>query len=93
MFAHPNAGSPRKLARGSVRQSVRAALPFALLLLAAGCAAAPPAPVDARDPSNPGASSAPVSYRGVVGPYQRQRPTDPAPWREQNERVAPQEKP
>ncbi len=93
MFAHPNAGSPEKSARGSARQSVRAALPVALLLLAAGCASAPPAPVAARDPSDPAASSAPVSYRGVVGPYQSRRPADPTPWREQNERVAPKEKP
>ena len=92
MFAHRNVGSPKKLVRGSVRQSVRGAVAFALLLLA-GCAAAPPAPVAARDPSNPGASSAPVAYRGVVGQYQSRRPTDPTPWREQNERVAPQEKP
>ena len=62
-------------------------------LLVQGCAATPPAPVARRDPTDPGAVSAPVAYRSVVGPYESQRPRDPGPWREQNERVAPHEKP
>ena len=95
MFAHSIARSLEKFGRRSASQLARAAVPVALLfsvLIAAGCTSAPPAPVAGRDPSSPGTASAPVAYRGVVGPYQSQRPTDPAPWREQNERVAPQEK-
>ena len=99
MFALSIARSLEKFGRRSASQLARAAVPLALLfsvlfsvLIAAGCTSAPPAPVAGRDPSSPGTASAPVAYRGVVGPYQSQRPTDPAPWREQNERVAPQEK-
>jgi hypothetical protein len=62
-------------------------------LLVQGCAATPPAPVAGRNPADPGAVAAPAAYRSVVGPYQSQRPSEPGPWREQNERVAPQEKP
>jgi len=29
----------------------------------------------------------------VIGPYQSQRPVEPAPWREQNEQIAPAPKP
>ena len=66
----------------------------ALLLLAAvsGCTTLP-APLAGPDPSDPHAPSRPVAYRSVIGPYVSQRPGDPAAWREQNERVAPREKP
>jgi len=33
-----------------------------------------------------------ATYRPVLGGYVSQRPVDPAPWREQNDRVAPAEK-
>ena len=33
------------------------------------------------------------TYRTIVGPYASQRPSDPSAWREQNERIAPAEKP
>ena len=95
MFAHSIAGSLEKSGRRSARQLFQAALPVGLLfsvLVTASCTSAPPGPVARRDPSDPAAASAPVAYRSVVGPYQRQRPVDPTPWREQNERVAPREK-
>jgi hypothetical protein len=60
---------------------------FALQL--AACAEAPPAPVAGADPSNPGARTPPVGYRSTVAPYNSQRPVEPAPWGEQNQRVAP----
>ncbi len=69
---------------------------FVALLLAPmflqGCTASPPAPVSLRDPANPQATTAPVSYRGVVGPFANQKPAEPASWLEQNQQVAPPEK-
>ena len=66
-----------------------------LLLLAPlthGCSGAPPAPLAAADPSDPGARAPPVGYRSTIGSYKSQRPVEPAPWGEQNERVAPRPK-
>ena len=63
------------------------------ILLLAGCAATPPAPVSGAHPANHEASARPAAYRTVIGPYASQRPRDPGGWRENNERVAPQEKP
>ena len=57
-------------------------------LMAGGCAAAPPAAVLApADPSTPVPAA---RYSSVTAPYTRQRPVEPLPWRERNERVAPQ---
>jgi hypothetical protein len=64
-------------------------LPLALLL--AGCD--PPAPpLAGSDPSDPGARAPRVGYRSTISPYKRQRPVEPGPWDEQNQRVAPQPK-
>lgn len=63
------------------------------LLLLAGCATVPPAPVSLAHPANHEASARPAAYRPVIGPYASQRPHDPGGWRENNERVAPQGKP
>jgi hypothetical protein len=60
---------------------------FALWL--AGCTDAPRAPVAGTDPSDPRARTPRVDYRSTTGSYKSQRPVDPAPWTEQNERVAP----
>lgn len=54
----------------------------------AGCAAPAP-PLAGADPSNPSTPTAGVAYRSTVGGYRSQRPVAPAPWIEQNERVAP----
>jgi hypothetical protein len=62
-------------------------------LLLAGCTAAPPAPLSGAHPANHEAGARPAAYRPVVGPYASQRPRDPGGWRENNERVAPQDKP
>jgi hypothetical protein len=57
-------------------------------LMVGGCAAAPPAAVLApADPSTPVPAA---RYSSVTAPYTRQRPVEPLPWRERNERVAPQ---
>jgi hypothetical protein len=73
------------------RTALRRAALLLLLACAAGCTAAPPAPLAGPDASDPHAR--PVGYRPVVGPYASGRPADPAAWRERNERVAPPEKP
>ena len=57
-------------------------------LMAGGCTAAPPAPVLApADPSTPVPAA---RYSSVTAPYTRQRPVEPLPWRERNQRIAPQ---
>lgn len=60
----------------------------ALTVLLGGCSA--PALPLAGD--NPAAASSPapgVGYRSTTAGYRSQRPVDPAPWIEQNQRVAP----
>ena len=87
--------SGRRFASPSTR-SGRFASGVALLLAAMllpGCASAPPAPVTGAHPAHPQAKARPTAYQPVIGPYASQRPRDPADWREQNERIAPQEKP
>ena len=66
---------------------------FLLAPLTLGCSGAPPPPLAAADPSDPAARAPPVGYRSTIGSYKSQRPVEPAPWGEQNERVAPQPKP
>jgi len=61
---------------------------FVLAPLTHGCSGAPPAPLTAADPSDPGARAPPVGYRSTIGSYKSQRPVEPAPWGEQNERAA-----
>ncbi len=61
-------------------------------LTVAGCSATQPSPraalaADAQVPV------AVVRYSSVTAPYTRQRPVEPLPWREQNQRVAPQAQP
>jgi hypothetical protein len=72
-------------------------LRLAVLALAAGfglqaCVSAPAAPGLKPDPSDASARVKPSAYRGVTGGYTSQRPSDPLPWRERNERITPQEK-
>ena len=61
----------------------------ALAALMSGCAEAPPSPFGGLDPADTSAAVPAVGYRSTIAPYLRQRPVAPAPWREQNERVAP----
>jgi len=46
-------------------------------------------PLAGADPADPGAKVAGVGYRSTIEPYTSLRPTTPASWREQNDRVAP----
>src|SRR5262245_43770638 len=64
-------------------------LPLVLSLPTNGCSAPPP-PVAGPDPADPGARAPRVGYRPTIAPYSSQRPVEPAPWGEQNQRVVPQ---
>ena len=64
-----------------------------LCLLISACVTAPEPPLAGPDPSSPTARVPATAYRPVLGGYVSQRPVEPAPWREQNERVAPSENP
>jgi len=46
-------------------------------------------PLIGVDPADPGVRVAGVRYRSTIAPYTSLRPTAPAPWRQQNERVTP----
>ena len=96
MFAHTLARSPaiagRRLAFQSRFSTLRVSLLLAASLLA-GCGALPPAPLAGSNPSDPNAAAPGAGYRTIVGPYVSQRPGEPAGWREQNERIAPEVKP
>jgi len=53
----------------------------------------PPTPLrNKANPADPRAPVPPVLYRSTIGPYRSRRPVEPAPWSEQNQRVAPQPK-
>ena len=73
------------------RFGVVAFLPAAVLLLA-GWRDAPVPPGGGWNPADPRAPVPRVGYRSTIGPYRSRRPVEPAPWSEQNQRVAPQPK-
>lgn len=62
-----------------------------VLLALAGCATAPSQELAARS-SDPAASVPADAYRSVTRGFSSQRPADPLPWSEQNQRVAPSSK-
>jgi hypothetical protein len=45
------------------------------------------------DPSDPQAPARPAAYRPVIGSYASQRPVEPLPWRDQNDRITPAPQP
>ena len=61
----------------------------AIVLLMQGCAPIPPRPFQGTDAADPEVRVRATAYRPVLGTYTSQRPVEPAPWRERNERVAP----
>jgi hypothetical protein len=65
---------------------------MALGLLTAACSAVA-RPEATANPADPRAPAKTAAYRPVLGGYVSRRPVDPAPWREQNERVTPAPKP
>ena len=89
MSAHQRARSAATMRRRpAFHRRLQALAALALAACAAGCSAAPPQTAAGVDPANPHAP--PVAYRSTVAPYTGYRPVDPAPWREQNDRIAPQ---
>jgi len=60
--------------------------------LLAGCGPAT-LPHTGRDPADPAAKVAGVAYSSAIAPYRSPRPSTPAPWRERNDDVAPQQRP
>jgi hypothetical protein len=46
-------------------------------------------PLVGADPADPSVKVAGVGYRSTIAPYTSLRPTAPASWRQQNERVTP----
>ena len=60
--------------------------------LLASCAPAT-VPIAAADPADPAAKVAAAGYRSTTAPYTSLRPSTPAPWRERNGSVTPQQKP
>lgn len=64
----------------------------AAAFLIQGCAATPPRPFSGDDASDPNAGVPPTGYRPVLGNYSTQRPVEPLPWRERNDRAAPKPK-
>jgi hypothetical protein len=78
--------------RYSTFQWSRAAAVVALGSILAACAVAPAAPVAGPDPASPDVRVPLTNYRSTIGSYQRQRPVEPMPWIEQNQRVTPQPK-
>ena len=78
----------------SFREALRALLLLACGVLATACSSAPPpAPLAGPDPADAKARVPAIAYRSTTGPYASQRPVEPKPWLEQNQRVAPAEKP
>ena len=66
---------------------------IAIVLFVSGCVPARHTPSAGPDPADPSVPVPPLRYQSTTGGYLRQRPVEPAPWREQNDRVAPQPKP
>ena len=82
----------RLLSAATAARIVPVACALLLCLLTAACLSAPERPVAGPDPSDPKARAPATAYRPVLGGYVSQRPVEPAPWREQNDRVAPAQK-
>jgi hypothetical protein len=87
--AEPAAGNPAQATRLFRWGCKPPIIVLALAVLAAGCTRPPATPFVGNDPSDPEARVPRVGYSPTTAPYTRQRPVEPAPWREQNERVAP----
>jgi hypothetical protein len=72
-----------------VSRAVRIGCTATLCLFTAACFATPEWPLAGPDPSDPKARVRASTYQPVLSGYTSQRPVDPAPWREQMDRVAP----
>jgi len=80
---------PAAAMRRSILWRYRLPAVLAVAFLIEGCAATPPRPFDGDKASDPDFRVPPAAYRPVLGDYSSQRPVEPLPWRERNDRVAP----
>jgi len=69
--------------------AIVAAAMAAVSVLATACAVAPHVPYARPDPADAAVRVPAVGYRSTIAGYESQRPVEPAPWREQNQRIAP----
>jgi hypothetical protein len=78
-----------------VAPSARGLAVLATTMLAAALADCSQTPqrITGPDPSDPRSPARTVAYRSVIEPYASQRPVEPSPWRDQNDRIAPAPKP
>jgi hypothetical protein len=95
MFAHADMRAGR--VSGRQRRQFKSVYPVPLvlgivLLMAGGCSLAPRGPMGAAGAADPHAPVPPAIYPSTIGPYTSTRPVAPEPWRERNERIAPQPK-
>lgn len=72
--------------------ALAATIAVAAFALTTACTADLPIPVAGSDPSDPRARVPSTTYRSTVAPYESLRPVEPAPWIQQNQQVAPQQK-
>jgi hypothetical protein len=83
----------RQVPAAATRQATRAHSGRWFLIAAAltiqGCAAAPTRPLAGPDPDDPDVRVRPVIYRSTVADFKSMQPSEPAPWRERNDSVAP----
>ena len=87
-------GAVRLRGTSPFREAFRALLLFTCAVVVSACSAAPPPPpLAGADPADPASRVPAASYRSAIGPYASQRPVEPKPWIEQNQTIAPQEKP
>jgi len=86
MSAHLRVPPAARARQSRVLRFVVAAL---LIALAPACSAVTASPWHGPDPSDPSVRVPPTAYRSTIGGYASQRPVEPRPWREQNQRVAP----
>ena len=95
MFA-PYTRLPHRFRQGLAsipyRSASLSAAALALALLTA-CGRLPPAPLASADPADASAPVPAARYGGTFPSYPSGRPVEAGPWREQNERIAPEPKP
>jgi hypothetical protein len=85
----------RQPARSAYQRAAHRLVPFlvaAIAALLAGCSQTPQR-LAGPDPSDPRATAHAAAYRSVIGPYASQRPVEPSPWLDQNDRINPAPKP
>jgi hypothetical protein len=92
MLAHRICTRAAALGPQRVRSAGRVAALAAAVILLNACSQTPQR-LAGPDPSDPQAPARPAAYRPVIGPYASQRPVEPLPWRDQNDRLTPAPQP